>query len=189
MCTACLNNHLIPFLFSDCDQQLGNLAASSVAMLAKDSAMDFLDKAYLDATDVVLEKAIEGLDATSLRHPSRRFVLEKTSEKLPTDIPGVSKAKELLLQLITISQQMQLAHDVFESSSGKKTQQACEARLELASLTEATKNSAQTEQLITDRRSEKEKLVALLTAQLNEATNAPKELKLEEERIQKVCSD
>lgn len=31
--------------------------------------------------------------------------------------------------------------------------------------------------------------MALLTAQLNEATNALKELKLEEERIQKVCSD
>lgn len=102
-----------------------------MAMLAKDSAMDFLDKAYLDATDVVLEKAIEGLDATSLRDPSRRFVLEKTSEKLPTDIPGVSKAKELLLQLITISQQMQLAHDVFESSSGKKLNKL--ARLDLSS--------------------------------------------------------
>ncbi|KAG8083845.1 hypothetical protein GUJ93_ZPchr0010g7476 [Zizania palustris] len=46
--------------------------------------------------------------------------LENVSARLPSLVPVVDKAKELLLQLISVSQQLQLAHAEFESYSAQK---------------------------------------------------------------------
>ncbi|KAG8060976.1 hypothetical protein GUJ93_ZPchr0002g25368 [Zizania palustris] len=94
--------------------------------------MDFIEKAFQEATIKVLMGATEGLNTDTLRDPQCCARLEDVSAQLPSLVPGVVKAKELLLQLISISQQLQLAHAEFESCSAQKRKEHDEAQRELA---------------------------------------------------------
>ncbi|KAG8065254.1 hypothetical protein GUJ93_ZPchr0004g38460 [Zizania palustris] len=104
--------------------------------------MDFIEKAFQEATIKVLMGATEGLNTDTLRDPQCYARLEDVSARLPSLVPGVVKVKELLLQLISISQQLQLAHAEFESYSAQKRKELDEAQRELA-IHEAPEEKAQ----------------------------------------------
>ncbi|KAL5224199.1 hypothetical protein ABZP36_010838 [Zizania latifolia] len=103
-------------------------------------------------------------------------------------LAGVAKAKELLLQLITISQHLQLAHAEFKSYSAQKKTELDEAQCELESHIAASKNQDQEKILVREKREAKEKLIAFLTAQLHEATTALKAIQEEEEQLAHTSS-
>jgi hypothetical protein len=84
------------------------------------SLRPIIEQAFIKATQEVLVLALQGLDAASLRDPERCTVLKDTAEQLPAHIPRVLEAKEMLLQLCTISQQLQLAYKEYEDDSRQK---------------------------------------------------------------------
>ncbi|KAG8088891.1 hypothetical protein GUJ93_ZPchr0011g28736 [Zizania palustris] len=144
--------------------------------------MDFIEKAFQEATIKVLMGATEGLNIDTLRDPQCCARLENVSARLPSLIPGVDKAKELLLQLISVSQQLQLAHAEFESYSAQKRKELDEAKRELA-IHEVTSENQEKEEISVHEKCEaNEKLIASLTTQLNEAISVSKIL--QEEKAQ-----
>ncbi|KAG8060349.1 hypothetical protein GUJ93_ZPchr0002g25762 [Zizania palustris] len=112
--------------------------------------MDFIEKAFQEDTIKVLMGATEGLNTDTLRDPQCCARLEDVSARLPSLVPGVVKAKELLLQLISISQQLQLAHVEFESCSAQKRKELDEAQRELA-IHEATSENQKKEEILEEK--------------------------------------
>ncbi|KAL5227989.1 hypothetical protein ABZP36_016254 [Zizania latifolia] len=150
--------------------------------------MDLIEKEFQVATIRVLMKATEGLNTDTLRDPHHRAQLEDISTRLPPLVLGVDKAREPLLQLITISQHLQLSHAEFESYSAQKKTELDEAQRELATHVAVSKNQNQEKMLVCEKREAKEKLIASLTAQLNDATTALKAIQEEEEQLAHTSS-
>lgn len=163
---------------SQCAQDI--MVSSSDTM--ESTGLSFMQKEFQAATDRVLAKATEGLTPSAMRDPRRRAELENIASELPSFIPGVPKAKELLHQLVIASRQLQLAYEEFESSSVQRKMEIEEAQRELAALEKADKVQAQNGTLLDEKCSAQEKLVASLTEQLNAAANTLKELQQKKEQ-------
>ncbi|KAL5209198.1 hypothetical protein ABZP36_004821 [Zizania latifolia] len=167
-------------------QDTSNIVAEATS--EPELGMDLIEKEFQAATIRVLMKATEGLNTNTLRDPHRRAQLEDISTRLPPLVPGVDKARELLLQLITISQHLQLAHAEFEGYSAQKKTELDEAQRELTTHVAVSKNQNQEKMLVCEKREAKEKLIASLTAQLNDATTALKAIQEEEEQLAHTSS-
>ncbi|KAG8095874.1 hypothetical protein GUJ93_ZPchr0013g36048 [Zizania palustris] len=140
------------------------------------SMLDPLDMLSLPAYQV------NSRDTSDIMAKSTSEAELDVSARLPSLVPGVVKAKELLLQLISISQQLQLAHAEFESYSAQKLKELDEAQRELA-IHEATSENQKKEEILVHEKCEAiEELIASLTTQLNEAITVSKIL--QEEKAQ-----
>ena len=75
---------ILPFL--GCDQQIRHSQDPEVMVVSrKDAQMDcrFIKDTFMEATDFVVKRALEGLNDSTLGDPKRRIMLESISQTLP----------------------------------------------------------------------------------------------------------
>ena len=63
----------------------------------------FVKDTFMEATDFVVKRALEGLNDSTLGDPKRRIMLESVSQTLPTQVPEVAKVQAMLVGLIDLS--------------------------------------------------------------------------------------
>ena len=171
------------FFVSDLGQQPDH-PISSQAQSEETLIMDTteIEKMFLMTTYQVVQKALDGLDVTTLKEPERCASLQITSASLPVNFASISKIKVTLDKLVTISQQLQLAHSEFEESSGQIDQAISGVKQELSARKDALQITVQEVVLVGKKKSE-------VSAELAKLNIALKELEDKEKQLLKIQSD
>jgi chromosome segregation ATPase len=125
---------------------------------------------------------------TTICDHEHRIMLEEMSKTLPGYIPQIAKAKEVLVQLVTLSNKLETNQDELQKETEKENHARTEATLEVQSREDAAKTVAEELSSVGKRRAEQAAFVASLKAQLEEASAALFDLDGNEEKLRQAYS-
>ncbi|KAM3400424.1 hypothetical protein ACQJBY_005352 [Aegilops geniculata] len=150
----------------------------------KDAQMDcsFVKDTFMDATDFVVKRALEGLNDSTLGDPKRRIMLESVSQTLPTQVPEVAKVQAMLVGLIDLSKKLEARQTKFTEESEQDEHVVAEVGLKIKSGHEVSKAIIEDLSAVEKKCTEVEAREAELKTQLEEVTATLHRLKLEMEQ-------
>ncbi|XBI28372.1 hypothetical protein VPH35_052613 [Triticum aestivum] len=140
----------------------------------KGAQMDcsFVKDTFMDATDFIVKRALEGLDDSTIGDRERHIMLESVSQMLPTQVPEVAKVQAILVGLIDLSKKLE----------GGQTEFTRESERDEHSGHEVSKAIIEYLSAVEKKWTEMEAQEAELKAQLEEVTATLHKLKLEMEQ-------
>ncbi|XBI25211.1 hypothetical protein VPH35_050181 [Triticum aestivum] len=106
--------------FLCCDQEIHPSQDPEVMVVSgKGAQMDcsFVKDTFMDATDFVVKRALEGLDDSTLGDRERHIMLESVSQMLPMQVPEVAKVHAILVGLIDLSKKLEGGQTEFTRES------------------------------------------------------------------------
>lgn len=162
----------------------------TVVVLGKSSQMehDSVKDIFLEATDKAVQKALEGLNTTTLGDPGRRSLLDDISKMLTGHIPEVAKVQGTLTNLIALSNKLEANQKGLQKEAEKENHVRTEIKHGIQSREEAVKTAARELSSAVKRRAEQVTLVETLKAQLEEASSVLVQLTENEQQLHKTYS-
>ncbi|XBI73254.1 hypothetical protein VPH35_067037 [Triticum aestivum] len=142
----------------------------------------FVKDTFIDATNIVVKRALEGLNDSTLGDPKRRIMLESVSQTLPTQVPEVAKVHAMLVGLIDLSKKLEVGQTEFTKGSERDEHAAAEVELKIKSGHEVSKAAIGDLSNLDKKCAEMEVQEAALKVQLEEATASLQKLELEREQ-------
>ena len=173
------------FLFLGCEQEIRHSQDPEVMVVSgKGAQMDcsFVKDTFMDATDFVVKRALEGLNDSTLGDPERRIMLESVSQMLPTQVPEVAKVQAILVGLIDLSKKLEGGQTEFTRESERDEHVVAEVELKIKSGHEVSKAIIEDLSAVEKKCTEMEAREAELKAQFEEVTATLHRLKLEMEQ-------
>lgn len=142
----------------------------------------FVKDTFIDATNIVVKRALEGLNDSTLGDPKRRIMLESVFQTLPTQVPEVAKVHAMLVGLIDLSKKLEVGQTEFTKGSERDEHAAAEVELKIKSGHEVSKAAIGDLSNLDKKCAEMEVQEAALKVQLEEATASLQKLELEREQ-------
>ncbi|CAM0944446.1 unnamed protein product [Alopecurus aequalis] len=143
----------------------------------------FIRDIFLNATDTVVQKALEGLNTTTLRNPDRRNLLDMISKTLPWHIPEVAEVHGILVELVTLSNKLEVNRNEFQLET---EQEKRVVTLEVQTQKGVVKASAEELSSKGKLRAKKTALVETLKAQLQEVSAELLKIEEDEEQLRQA---
>ncbi|XBI31860.1 hypothetical protein VPH35_055381 [Triticum aestivum] len=168
-----------------CDQEIRHSQDPEVmAVSGKGAQMDcsFVKDTFMDATDFVVKRALEGLDDSTLGDPERRIMLESVSQMLPTQVPEVAKVHAILVGLIDLSKKLEGGQTEFTRESERDEHVVAKVELKIKSGQVVSKAIIEDLFAVEKKCAEMQARGAELKVQLEEVTATLHKLKLEMEQ-------
>ncbi|XBI47034.1 hypothetical protein VPH35_111103 [Triticum aestivum] len=125
-----------------CDQEIRHSQDPEVMVVSgKGAQMDcsFVKNTFMDATDFVVKRALEGLNDSTLGDPERRIMLESVSQMLPMQVHEVAKVQAILVGLIDLSKKLEGGQTEFTRESERDEHVVGEVELKIKSGHEVSK--------------------------------------------------
>ncbi|XBJ01402.1 hypothetical protein VPH35_021056 [Triticum aestivum] len=179
------SNFLEPITLDGCEQEIRHSQDPKVMVVSgKDAEMDcsFVKDTFMEATDFVVKRALEGLNDSTLGDPKRRIMLESVSQTLPTQVPEVAKVQAMLVGLIDLSKKLEVGQTKFTEESERDEHVVAEVGLKIKSGHEVSKAIIEDLSAVEKKCTEMEAREAELKAQFEEVTATLHRLKLEMEQ-------
>ncbi|XBH62324.1 hypothetical protein VPH35_116576 [Triticum aestivum] len=161
-----------------CDQEIRHSQDPEVMVVSgKGAQMDcsFIKDTFMDATDFVVKRALEGLNDSTLGDPEGRTMLESVSQMLPTQVPEVAK--------------LEGGQTEFTKESERDEHVVAEVELKIKSGHEVSKATIEDLSDVEKKCTEMEAREAELKAHLEEVTATLHRLKLEMEQRRQAHDD
>ena len=180
-----ISSHNSSVFFLGCEQEIRHSQDPKVMVVSgKDAEMDcsFVKDTFMDATDFIVKRALEGLNDSTLGDPKRRIMLESVSQTLPTQVPEVAKVQAMLVGLIDLSKKLEVGQTKFTEESEQDEHVVAEVGLKIKSGHEVSKAIIEDLSAVEKKCTEMEAREAELKAQLEEVTATLHKLKLEMEQ-------
>ncbi|XBI70850.1 hypothetical protein VPH35_065229 [Triticum aestivum] len=179
------SNFSEPITLDGCEQEIRHSQDPKVMVVSgKDAEMDcsFVKDTFMEATDFVVKRALEGLNDSTLGDPKRRIMLESVSQTLPTQVPEVAKVQAMLVGLIDLSKKLEVGQTKFTEESERDEHVVAEVGLKIKSGHEVSKAIIEDLSAVEKKCTEMEAREAELKAQFEEVTATLHRLKLEMEQ-------
>jgi chromosome segregation ATPase len=173
------------FFLLGCDQESRHSQDPVVTVVSEEGTqMDcsFVKDAFMDATDIVVKRALEGLDDSTLGDTKRRIMLENISQTLPTQVPEVARVQAMLVELIALSNKLETGQTEFTKGSERDEHVATEVELKIKSGHNVSKATIEDLSALDKKCTETEAEEAALKVQLEEVTATLHKLKREREQ-------
>ncbi|XP_044447101.1 uncharacterized protein [Triticum aestivum] len=142
----------------------------------------FVKDTFIDATDIMVKRALEGLNDSTLGDPKQRIMLESVSPTLPTQVPEVAKVHAMLVGLIDLSKKLEVGQTEFTNGSERDEHVAAEVGLKIKSGHEVSEAAIRDLSDLDKKCADMEVQEAALKVQLEEAIASLQKLKLEREQ-------